>query len=424
MLPDKSSRWGALIDTPEQIAFRDDDVRYKVCAAGRRSGKTERAKRKIIKEAFKKPGLYFFAAPTYGQVKKIYWDDLKAFIPAWALKSKPSETELIVKLINGSEIHLIGLDKPQRIEGIPWTGGGIDEIADVKAGALHANILPAFDTVGLNTWCMFYGVPDGLNHFYDMAEYAKGADVEWGYYHWKSADILSADAIEAAQRRMPPKLYLQEYEASFETATGLVYSDYCNDNHTTRQFEKGNIYWAHDFNYSPMSSAVIQKHDGDDYVVDEISLDHATARHAAIEFIERYKDHKDCRVYVYGDPSGRAGEKHGLVSNYIEIESVLRNAGFTVSRRVFAATRSIRDGQNSLRGRVLTASGERHFFVNPTNAPTIDRGMKTVQVMKGSTYQEDETNNSQHIISAIRYYASYEYPIGKSMIYTGIKVAR
>jgi hypothetical protein len=50
--------------------------------------------------------------------------------------------------------------------------------------------------------------------------------------------------------------------------------------------------------------------------------------------------------------------------------------------------------------------------------------MKTVQVMKGSTYQEDETNNSQHIISAIRYYASYEYPISKSMIYTGIKVAR
>ena len=100
------------------------------------------------------------------------------------------------------------------------------------------------------------------------------------------------------------------------------------------------------------------------------------------------------------------------MSNYLEIESILRNAGFTVDRRVFTSTRSIRDGQNSLRGRLLTASGERHLYVNPAKAPTIDRGFKTVQVKKGSTYQEDENNNSQHIISALRYYASYEYPIG------------
>jgi len=416
-LPERPDRWGKLIATPEQIAFRDDNVRYKVCAAGRRSGKTERAKRKIVKEAFRQTGLYFFAAPTYGQVKKIYWDDLKEFIPKWALKSKPSESELIVKLINDSEIHLIGLDKPQRIEGIPWTGGGIDEIADIKADALHSNILPAFDTIGLNTWCMFYGVPDGLNHFYDMAEYAKGPDKEWAYYHWKSADILSPEAIEAAKRRMPPKLYQQEYEASFETATGLVYGDYSNDNRTEKVFEPAPIYWAHDFNFLPMSSAIIQQFDGNDYVVDEITLDHANARHVANEFVERYRGNKNCPVYLYGDPSGRVGEKHGLLSNYIEMESILRDNGFTVTRRVFSSTRSIRDGQNSLRGRVLTASGDRHLFVNPDKAPTVDRGMKTVQVKKGSTYQEDESNNAQHIVSAMRYYASYEYPVyGKGTI--------
>jgi hypothetical protein len=32
-------------------------------------------------------------------------------------------------------MHVIGLDKPQRIEGIPWKGGGIDEFADIKEGA-------------------------------------------------------------------------------------------------------------------------------------------------------------------------------------------------------------------------------------------------------------------------------------------------
>jgi len=410
-------RWYPLIDTPEQLAFRDDGTRFKVCAAGRRSGKTERAKRKVISEAFKERGLYFLGAPTYGQVKKIYWKDVKEFVPTWALKGKPSESDLIINLINGSEIHLIGLDKPQRIEGIPWTGGGIDEIADVKGDALHANILPAFDTPGLDTWCMFYGVPDGLNHFYDLAELGKSKNTEWGYYHWKSSDILTPEKIAAAKARMPSKLYRQEYEASFETASGLIYEDYDNANHTDKTFRPGEIRWCHDFNFFPMSSAIIQREGDSDYIVDEIILEHATARHVANEFVERYGKHKNCPVFLYGDPSGRVGEKHGLLSMYLELESVLRDNGFTVSRRVFRSTRSIRDGQNSLRGRILTADGKRHLFVNPDKAPVVDKGCKTVQVLKGSTYQEDETNSAQHVVSALRYYASYEFPIyGKSTI--------
>ncbi|MCK4822345.1 hypothetical protein KA005_41665, partial [bacterium] len=249
-------RWYPLIDTPEQLAFRDDPVRFKVCAAGRRSGKTERAKRKVIKEAFRQSGLYFFAAPTREQAKKLYWKDLNLFVPKWAVKGQPNKSDLIVPLINDSEIHVIGLDKPQRIEGIPWTGGGIDEIADVKGESLHANILPAFGTPDLDTWCLFYGVPDGLNHFYDLAELGKSNNTEWGYYHWKSSDILTPEKIAAAKARMPAKLYRQEYEASFETASGLIYEDYSNANHTDKTFQSGEIHWMHDFNFFPMSSAI------------------------------------------------------------------------------------------------------------------------------------------------------------------------
>lgn len=410
-------RWYPLIAHPTQLKLDQDRTRFKVCAAGRRSGKTERAKRHIIRAAFRASGLYFFAAPTYGQVKKIYWDDLKKFLPSWSLASKPSETDLVAKLLNGSEIHLIGLDKPSRFEGIPWAGGGVDEIADVKAGALEENIMPALDTPGLNSWCMFYGVPEGLNHFYDLAEYAKGPDEDWAFYSWKSAEILDPKVIQAAKRRMSPRLFAQEYEASFETATGRIYDDYSEGNKTDAVFIPGEIRWCHDFNFLPMSSAIIQTRGGADYVVDEIVLDHATPRQVAQEFVERYKDHRASKVTIYGDPSGRVGEKHGLLSNYIEIESILRNAGFVVERRVFAGTRSIRDGQNSLRSRILTADGNRHLFVNEDKCPTIARGFKTVQLQKGSTYQEDETNNSQHVISAIRYFSSYEYPTyGKGRI--------
>lgn len=29
------------------------------------------------------------------------------------------------------------------------------------------------DTLGLETWCWLIGMPDGLNHYYDLTEYAK-----------------------------------------------------------------------------------------------------------------------------------------------------------------------------------------------------------------------------------------------------------
>ena len=129
----------------------------------------------------KNPGeRYFAAAPTRDQAKKIFWQDLKmlTFATVPGLGHKISETELIITLPNTTEIHVLGLDKPERIEGVVWTGGGIDEIADVKKEALHVNVMPALDTVDprrpdYRAWCWFLGVPDGLNHYYTLCEYAR-----------------------------------------------------------------------------------------------------------------------------------------------------------------------------------------------------------------------------------------------------------
>ena len=174
-------RWYDLIPHPVQLELVQavpDGVRFPLVPAGRRSGKTERFKRFIVKQAIKEVGQYFAAAPTYAQAKKIFWQDLKAFSLSATHPRRPSESDLIIFLPNGSEIHVIGLDRPERIEGIPWTGGGIDEFADVKASAWESNIFPALNTVDprrpdFRAWCWLLGVPDGLNHYYDLCEYAK-----------------------------------------------------------------------------------------------------------------------------------------------------------------------------------------------------------------------------------------------------------
>ena len=101
---------------PMQSALLTSPARFRVVPAGRRSGKTERAKRFVIAQAaIAKPDSRFFvAAPTRDQAKAIYWNDLKAMIPSSLLATQPRETDLSLRLLNGAEIHVIGMDKPTK----------------------------------------------------------------------------------------------------------------------------------------------------------------------------------------------------------------------------------------------------------------------------------------------------------------------
>lgn len=416
-------RWYELIDHPVQLELVKavpNGIRFPLVPAGRRSGKTERFKRFLVKQSQKVVGQYFAAAPTHNQAKKIFWNDLKDFTICKTHPKRPSESDLIIFLPNGSEIHVIGLDSPQRIEGIPWTGGGIDEFADLKSEAWEYHILPALNTVNptrpdYRAWCWLLGVPDGLNHYYDLCSAADaGMDPSMKVFHWKSSDILPDDVIAAAKRMMSDKQYKQEYEASFETAGGRIYEDYSKANHTSETIKPHELLcWMHDQNYTPLSSAVgVIRNDGKDlYLLDEIVLTSAVSKQSAIEFVDRFNDHKNKTVWLYGDPAGRAGEKHGHASDYTDIEDVLRGAGWKVVRKVKPAAPAIKDRQNAVRAKIRSADGHVSLFVNPITAPWCDKGLSTVQLQEGSTFQEDQKNKYQHITTAIGYMVECVWPI-------------
>jgi hypothetical protein len=417
-------RWYPLIDHPVQLdllAAVPKGIRFPLVPAGRRSGKTERFKRFVVKQASKVPGPYFAAAPTHDQAKKIFWQDLKALSLSVSHPKQPSESDRIIYLPNSSEIHVIGLDKPQRIEGVPWKGGGIDEFGDVKEGAWEENILPALNTVSpldpdYRAWCWLFGVPEGLNHYYELCERAiHGDDPNFRVFHWKSAEILPADVIADARRAMSERQFRREFEASFETASGRIYEDYSSANYTDSKIEPHEqLCWYHDFNYTPLSSGVGVIRDGKIFCLEEIVLTSAVAQQSALEFVDRYKDHKNRHVLVYGDPSGRAGEKHGHASDYTEIEQVLRDNKWSFSRRVKPSTMSIKDGQNAVRAKIKNAAGEVSLFVNPQTAPYTHKALATGQLKKGSTFLEEDSE-TQHIGTAVRYFVDFEFPIAGKM---------
>lgn len=420
----QSERWYPLIDHPVQlrlVSANDRGVRFPLVPAGRRSGKTERAKRRLVKSAYKHPGLYFAAAPTHDQAKKIWWKDLKDLCIVEALKRKPSESERVIYLPNESEIYVIGLDKPQRIEGTPWAGGMIDEFADIKPNAWEEHILPALNTVNPTNpdylaWCWLLGVPDGLNHYYDLCELAEtGEDEDFEVFTWHSADILDKlhpGLIEKQKAKLSSRQFRQEYEASFETATGRVYEEYSRLNHTQEKIAPHEqLLWMHDFNFTPMSSAIGVIRDYNHlYLLDEVILTSAVAKQSALEFVNRYKDHQNRKILLFGDPAGRAGEKHSHGSDYVDIEKVLRANNWQVERQVRPKAPAIVDRQNAVNAKICNAVGERTLFVNPQAAKYCHKGLSTLQLMPGSSFQEKVTDY-QHVTTAIGYCVERIWPV-------------
>jgi hypothetical protein len=126
--------------------------------------------------------------------------------------------------------------------------------------------------------------------------------------------------------------------------------------------------------------------------------------------VEKFKNHQNRKIVVYGDPAGRAGEKHGHASDYTEMEQVLRANNWVVERKVKNAAPAIKDRQNAVRAKIRNAKGEVSLLVNPKLAPYAHKGLATVQIKKGSTFLEEDSDY-QHITTAIGYCVDYEWPI-------------
>jgi hypothetical protein len=407
--------WFPLLPKSEQIRLITEQRRFKIVPAGRRSGKTARAKRHVSIEAMNNPGeMYAVGAPTHLQVKTLYWKDLLALNAPFIDKKLTNVAERKIVLVNGAEIHVLGLDKPERWEGSPWAGIVIDEIANCKASAWEENLKPSLNTTRPGkplAWAWLIGVPEGLNHYYDIAMHAKSSgDADYGYYSWLSSEVLSQEELDKERARMSPRIYRQEYEASFETVAGRIYDDYGDLNLSTREFDPSlPILWCHDFNFTPLSSVIVQFYQGKYYCVDEIVLEGAVARQSMNEFVDRYKQYPRIPIDVYGDRSGRDGEKHGHRSDYLELVQGLKQAGFiNVNLRVPQDNPAIRDRQNEVRAWILNGLGERRLLVNKDKCKTMHKGLSTVQLMDGSTFEEKESK-SQHITTAIGYMLHFKH---------------
>lgn len=435
-------RWYPLRPHPTQRAYWFSPHRFNTVPCGRRSGKSELFKRKLVKRAilgtfFDQPR-FFYGAPTRDQAKRIAWVDLKALVPEWAMTDSPSESELSIPLWHRGELVVTGMDKPERIEGSPWDGGGLDEYANMKPHAWTAHVRPALSDRG--GWCDFIGVPEGRNHYYDLhraaeaAMMAAGEESDWGAYQWRSEDILPASEIAAAKADMDDLTFEQEYGGSFVSFQGRAYYTFDSDVHGKALRGRYNpsepLNFCFDFNVSPGVAVVSQEmvlpngNRGTGWIGEVYIPRNSNTPLVCRKLLETWKDHRG-PVRGYGDATGGAegtakveGSDWDLIVRYMrggDSEHELPGFGDRFSLRVPPANPAERSRVNAVNTRFKTADGTVRMMVDPVACPNLLKDLEGVQVVEGSAGEIDKNSDPKrtHPTDAAGYYIAKEFPIVK-----------
>jgi predicted phage terminase large subunit-like protein len=210
---------------PWQQEVWADDTRFKVVAAGRRTGKSRLAAWTLIVNALQsKNGKVFYVAPTQGQARDIMWDTLLEIGNPVITKSHINNLEMT--LINGSKIALKGADRPETLRGVSLKYVVLDEYADMKVHVWEQILRPAL--ADLKGKALFIGTPMGRNHFYELYKEAElGSDEEFKAWHFTSYDnpLLPQGEVENAKKSMSSFAFRQEFMASFEALSGEIFKE-------------------------------------------------------------------------------------------------------------------------------------------------------------------------------------------------------
>lgn len=413
--------------TPIQIDYYNDEHRFIVNPAGRRARKTLLGRRKVLNRSLRRVGRYFHGAPTHKQAKDIFWEKLKK--DTSLLCRHKSETDLVVKLFNGSEIHVVGLDKPERIEGQEWHGCHITEFGNLKGmSAWTSNIRPVLsDTKG---FAILDGVPEGRNFYYDLALKACGGAIptsgrgvgaftecgEWAYYHWFSSDVLSQEEIDAVREELDERTYRQEYEGSFESYEGLAYKEFGNHNLDSSLTERQDIISiGMDFNVNPMTAVVGHIRSNTYEQFDEIWLNNSNTFEMRDEIIRRYKNPR--RIVIYPDSTGKSESSNANASDI----KILEDAGFQVIANLSNPRQ--RDRINNVNSFIKDRGYKTRYKLNPKTCPKTVNDMNKRESLADGRLDKVQEKNTMigHISDALGYLISYNFPLIQGEI-KGIKI--
>lgn len=352
--------------------------RFRVVLAGRRGGKTLLGCVELLRGATEKVGDYFYIAPSYRMAKDISWETLKKIVPDKWVRKK-NESDLTLKLINGSQIELKGAENYDSLRGRSLAGAVLDECAFLPEDAWRSVIRPALsDKMG---WALFTTTPSPegcAGWFYELILLLTDAELadpglqrldpeKWALFEFTSLQggNIPPEEIEEAKRTLAPEVFAREYEAKIISNSGLVASCFSMENidSTIEDDEDLPLYIGCDFNNNPLTAICgnIIKHNGKPKelrIFEEMCLKDATTWDLVEQLQDRFG--LDRRIIACPDPTGKRRQTSGTGASDHQI---LRRGGIQVyaPQSPWNTADKIRAVNASLR----TADGETHTKINP-----------------------------------------------------------
>lgn len=200
-----------------------------VWVSHRRSGKDKTVLNAVISKMIDRVGTYYYFFPTYSQGKRVLWqgkdkDGMKFLdhFPFELIKGEPNNTEMRIKLKNGSTFQVIGADNIDNIVGTNPIGVVFSEYSLMKAQVWEFIRPILAENSG---FAVFVFTPRGMNEGWKILQIAKENPQEWW---WEVLTVENTKAIPESvlfqeRKEMPADLFDQEYYVKFIDGASSVF---------------------------------------------------------------------------------------------------------------------------------------------------------------------------------------------------------
>lgn len=397
---------------PGQLSLWNDPARFQVIVAGRRFGKTIYLRERML-QASEKPGaeiVYF--APTRSQAEDILWKSLKNRIDELGWSVVTHETKLRITRGNDATIQLMSAEKPGRLRGRGLDLLALDEYGEYRSDEIWAQVgRPALsDKRGR---AIFAGTPKGFNHLYDLNNNAK-LEFNWSAHSFKTLDSpffqtpQGRAEIEEARKNLLERDFRQEYEASFENFAGRVYYAFDRElHHCEAEYnEHLPIVVGQDFNKTPMTATLHQRHGGEFVQFGEVYLAASDTPEMCRTIRQQYPNAK-----IVSRPDA-TGKRSYSVDKNLSDHYILEEHGFEIDCEAINPSRVDR-----------WASVNRAFEkglsrVNVKNCPKTAKDLEVICFKEGTCEPDLKDKMLGHISDAHGYAVHKEFPIMGEVIVT------
>lgn len=413
--------WPQLNYHPIQHALWFCPKRFVYVPCGRQSGKTELAMRRIvrylpIKRDWPDPR-FFYGGPTYQWLKRTVWRRLLNLIPQhWIADVHSSTGDMSIQTIFGSELFLLGLDRPERAEGLILDGGVIDENSHIKPKTFDLSILPTL--TWREGWTWFIGVPRrfgiGVVEYKDRYDKAVAGELpDSAGFTWRSEGIIPASKIEYMQATMDELDYAEQYEASWLSPGGGVFHAFDRDynvrkNDDIKYDPTKVVLVGSDYNTNPMCWVFCHLNGNTLEVFDELFLRHTNTPAALKWFLQRFKDHKG-HFQLYGDASAKAAHTSATQSDLAHLMNNEQLKAMIRTPHYLSGNPPIADRFAATNARLCSGDGTNRVFIAERCTHLISD--LEIRTYKPGTRKPDDHDDIGHPSDALGYICYHKWPL-------------